>query len=232
MLAGTELLALIYRQEQVTLLHGDGQLLQAETVFARVSGSARRLLTLERTALNLLQRTSGIATATRKFVEAVECTKCQVLDTRKTAPGMRRLEKLAVRAGRGVNHRIGLFDAILIKNNHITAAGGVSQALAQCRKSGLAIELEVRTFDELDEALAQQRNSSITRQLHTGASSPSSRASRRTRQNRSIRQYLSRHDSRLRRRPELILHLRERSPTRPQRWISVSASNSGAIGNK
>ncbi len=153
-LAGTPLLALVYQHEQVTIVHGDGPLLEAETVFARVTGSARRLLTLERTALNLLQRTSGIATATRKFVEAVEGTKCQVLDTRKTAPGMRRLEKLAVRAGGGVNHRIGLFDAILIKNNHITAAGGVSQALQQCRKSGLAIELEVSTFDELNEALA------------------------------------------------------------------------------
>ena len=155
-LAGTSLLELIYRQEAVAVDYSDGHYLETETVFARVTGSARRLLTLERTAPNLLQRTSGIATATRQFVEAVEGTNCRVLDTRKTAPGMRRLEKLAVRAGGGVNHRIGLFDAILIKNNHITAAGGVTQALANCRERELPIELEVRTFDELREALANQ----------------------------------------------------------------------------
>ncbi len=154
-LAGTPLLALIYRREDVRLLHGDGDSLPAETVFARVVGSARRLLALERTALNLLQRACGIATATRRFVEAVAGTKCKVLDTRKTAPGMRRFDKLAVRAGGGLNHRLGLFDAVLIKNNHIAAAGGVAPVLANCRRnSSLSIEIEVRTLDELREALA------------------------------------------------------------------------------
>ncbi len=154
-LAGVPLLALLYRREEVCLLHGDGDSLPAETVFARVSGSARRLLALERTALNLLQRACGIATATRKFVAAVTGTKCKVLDTRKTAPGMRRFDKLAVRAGGGSNHRLGLFDAVLIKNNHIAAAGGVARALDNCRRSSsLSIEIEVRTLDELREALA------------------------------------------------------------------------------
>lgn len=154
-LAGAPLLALLYPQEEVYLLYHDGDALPAETVFARVNGSTRRLLTIERTALNLLQRASGIAAAARKFVEAVAGTRCKVLDTRKTAPGMRRFEKLAVRAGGGINHRIGLFDAVLIKNNHIAAAGGVAQALDNCRRGGgLPIEIEVRTFDQLREALA------------------------------------------------------------------------------
>jgi nicotinate-nucleotide pyrophosphorylase (carboxylating) len=157
-LAGTPLLPLIYGRDSVELLYHDGDGLAPETIFARVTGSARSLLTLERTALNLIQRTSGIATLTRKFVDAVEGTDCKVLDTRKTTPGMRRIEKLAVKAGGGVNHRIGLFDAILIKNNHITAAGGVAQALANCRRSGLPIELEVRSFEELREALANGAN--------------------------------------------------------------------------
>ncbi len=155
-LAGMPLLALIYRHEEVCLLHSDGDSLPAETVFARVSGLARRLLTLERTALNFLQRAGGIATTTRKFVEALKGTKCKALDTRKTTPGMRRLEKLAVQAGGGCNHRIGLFDAVLIKNNHIAAAGGVARALDNCRRgSDLPIEIEVRTLDELHEALAR-----------------------------------------------------------------------------
>ncbi len=154
-LAGAPLLASIYRQEEVRLLRGDGNALPAETVFARVSGSTRRLLALERTALNLLQRACGIATATRRFVAAVAGTKCKVLDTRKTAPGMRRFDKLAVRAGGGANHRLGLFDAVLIKNNHIAAAGGVARAFDNCRRnSSLPIEIEVRTIDELGEALA------------------------------------------------------------------------------
>ena len=153
-LAGVELLDQIYRGEQVTLLSQSGEAISADTIFARVSGSARRLLTLERTALNFLQRLSGIATTARRFVEAVEGSGCQVLDTRKTTPGLRRLEKLAVRAGGAGNHRFGLYDGILIKNNHITAAGGVRQALDLARAQSLPIEIEVRSSSELDEALA------------------------------------------------------------------------------
>lgn len=152
--AGTPLLALIYAEEELEILHSDGTALDAEVVFARVRGSARKLLTLERTALNFIQRTCGIATQSRRFAEAVEGTNCKVLDTRKTTPGLRRLEKLAVLAGGCVNHRVGLFDAILIKNNHITAAGGVAQALEHCEASGLSVEIEVRSFDELEAALA------------------------------------------------------------------------------
>jgi nicotinate-nucleotide pyrophosphorylase (carboxylating) len=153
-LAGTPLLPLIYAEEQVEILRTDGASLNAEVVFARVSGSARRLLAFERTALNFLQRTSGIATQARKFAEAVAGTGCTVIDTRKTTPGLRRVEKLAVKAGGCENHRVGLFDAILIKNNHITAAGGVAEALKRCEGSGLSIEIEVRSFEELDDALA------------------------------------------------------------------------------
>ncbi len=153
-LAGTPLLPLIYAEEELEILYSDGTALDAEVVFARVRGSARELLTLERTALNFIQRTCGIATQSRRFAEAVEGTNCKVLDTRKTTPGLRRLEKLAVLAGGCMNHRVGLFDAILIKNNHITAAGGVEQALKRCEASGLPVEIEVRSFDELEAALA------------------------------------------------------------------------------
>ena len=152
--AGVELLDQIYNGEEVALLSQSGDAIPGDTIFARVSGSARRLLTLERTALNFLQRLSGIATTARRFVEAVEGTGCRVLDTRKTTPGLRRLEKLAVRAGGATNHRFGLYDAILIKNNHITAAGGVGRALELAGAQGLPIEIEVRSFAELDEALA------------------------------------------------------------------------------
>ncbi len=153
-LAGTPLLPLIYTEERLEILHHDGASLDADVVLARVSGSAQRLLAFERTALNFIQRTSGIATQASKFAEVVAGTGCTVLDTRKTTPGLRRIEKLAVKAGGCENHRVGLFDAILIKNNHITAAGGVAEALQRCAGSGLSIEIEVRTFDELDAAIA------------------------------------------------------------------------------
>ena len=98
-------------------------------VIATVRGTARELLTRERTALNFLQRLSGIATLAHAYVTAVEGTNCRILDTRKTTPGLRELEKQAARAGGATNHRMGLYDAVLIKNNHITAAGGVRAAL-------------------------------------------------------------------------------------------------------
>lgn len=153
-LAGTPLLPLLYDQEDVRILHADGEVVETGQVFARVRGSVRRLLTLERTSLNLLQRASGVATLTSRFVSAIEGTGCTLLDTRKTQPGMRIIDKLAVRAGGGTNHRLGLFDAILIKNNHIDAAGGVREAVARCTTAGLPVEVEVRDFREIDEALA------------------------------------------------------------------------------
>jgi nicotinate-nucleotide pyrophosphorylase (carboxylating) len=151
--AGVELLPQIYDAGRVELLAKSGDDVESDFVLARVAGSARQLLTLERTALNFLQRLSGIATLARKFVDAVKGTGCQVLDTRKTTPGLRRLEKLAAHAGGVTNHRMGLYDAILIKNNHITAAGGVAQALRNVASAGLPVEIEVRSFEELEQAL-------------------------------------------------------------------------------
>lgn len=152
-LAGTPLLELIYTLESLEIAVHDGSEVAAGTIFARVTGTARRLLTCERTALNLLQRSCGVATFTRQFVDALRDTRCTLLDTRKTSPGMRLIDKLAVQAGGGSNHRAGLYDAILIKNNHITSAGGVRRALELCANRSLPAEIEVRDFEELDEAL-------------------------------------------------------------------------------
>jgi nicotinate-nucleotide pyrophosphorylase (carboxylating) len=121
-----------------------------------IEGSAAALLGAERTALNLLQRLSGIATLTALYVEAVRDTRARVLDTRKTTPGLRALEKAAVVAGGGINHRAGLYDAILIKENHAAMAGGVGRAvrLARAAAPGVPLEVECRTVEEVDEALA------------------------------------------------------------------------------
>ncbi|MBI5309668.1 MAG: carboxylating nicotinate-nucleotide diphosphorylase [Actinobacteria bacterium] len=122
---------------------------------ATISGQAAALLTGERTALNFLMHLSGISTAAAQAVRAIEGTACRILDTRKTTPGMRALEKAAVAAGGATNHRQGLYDAILIKENHIAAAGGIAAAIARCREgSDLPLEVEVRNPAEIDEALA------------------------------------------------------------------------------
>jgi nicotinate-nucleotide pyrophosphorylase (carboxylating) len=156
--AGTGVLPLIYEIRggvaDLRIDKSDGQAAAAGDTIARVQGKARTLLECERVALNFLQRLSGIATLARRFVEQVAGTPCRVLDTRKTTPGLRRLEKMAAAAGGAANHRLGLYDAILIKNNHITAAGGVRPALEAARRaSNLPIEIEVRTLAELHEAL-------------------------------------------------------------------------------
>jgi nicotinate-nucleotide pyrophosphorylase (carboxylating) len=156
-LAGIELLPLVFETCKVDLFHFSGARLDAGTEVACVRGSARALLTGERTALNFVQRLSGVATLTSTYVREVEGTGCRILDTRKTTPGLRRLEKMATAAGGGVNHRMGLYDAVLIKNNHITAAGGVRAALDRSRggvRLNISVEVEVRTLAELDEALA------------------------------------------------------------------------------
>lgn len=155
-LAGIELLPLIYESRggaDVGLLTRSGASAKTGDVLATVSGKARTLLECERVALNFLQRLSGIATLARQYVDAVE-GKTRVLDTRKTTPGLRQLEKMAAAAGGVVNHRKGLFDAVLIKNNHITAAGGVRSALERTKSFHGSIEIEVRTRAELEEALA------------------------------------------------------------------------------
>jgi nicotinate-nucleotide pyrophosphorylase (carboxylating) len=127
-------------------------------VLALVSGRTRSLLTAERTALNFLGRMSGIATLTRQFVDAVEGTKAVILDTRKTVPGLRMVDKLAVQRGGGQNHRIGLYDMILIKDNHIDSAGSIIKAvtLARSAHTGLEVEVEARTLADVREALTIQ----------------------------------------------------------------------------
>ena len=150
--AGVELLPLIF--DALELKVASGAVLGSGDIIAVARGSARWLLTHERVSLNFLQRLSGIATETRRYVDALAGTSCRVLDTRKTTPGLRQLEKIAVAAGGGTNHRIGLYDAVLIKNNHITAAGGVRAALEATRNAPVSVEIEVRTRAELEEALA------------------------------------------------------------------------------
>lgn len=134
----------------------DGEEVLKGEVIAAFQAKANAILKGERVALNFLQRLSGIATLTRQFVKKVEATGVKILDTRKTTPGLRALEKYAVQMGGGNNHRLGLFDRYLIKDNHIAAFGSVSKAVEAClqkRKRGLLMEVEVRNFDELKEAL-------------------------------------------------------------------------------
>ena len=157
-LAGVELAPLVFEQVSpgvcsVEILKRSGARLQPGEVIAVVEGPARVLLTGERTALNFMQRLSGVATLASAYAREVEGTRCRVLDTRKTTPGLRRLEKMAAAAGGVTNHRAGLYDAILIKNNHIVAAGGVALALERTRGAGVPVEIEVRAKAELDEAL-------------------------------------------------------------------------------
>jgi nicotinate-nucleotide pyrophosphorylase (carboxylating) len=152
--AGLGLLDEIYATPVISLKR-DGDACAAGETIATVQATARLLLERERVALNFLQRLSGVATAARQFADAVAGTGCRVLDTRKTTPGLRTLEKQAAAAGGVTNHRMGLYDAILIKNNHIAAAGGVPAAIERARAaSPLPIEIEVRTRAELREALA------------------------------------------------------------------------------
>ena len=134
----------------------DGAHVRPDDVVLTLSGPARAILTGERVALNFLQRLSGVATLTRRFADAVEGTDARILDTRKTTPGWRSLEKAAVRAGGGVNHRMGLHDAVMIKDNHVEIAGGITSAVLAVREQNtrkLPVIVEVRTLDELDEAL-------------------------------------------------------------------------------
>lgn len=151
--------ALIDERVQVEFAIHDGDRVTKGQVFGMVSGPTRALLSGERTALNFLQRMSGIATLTHAFVQAVRPYRAVILDTRKTAPGLRSLDKWAVSLGGGQNHRGGLFDMVLIKNNHITAVGSITAAIQRvrdCDDRHRPIEVEVRTLDELREALALQ----------------------------------------------------------------------------
>ena len=136
----------------------DGDRIAATQVIFEITGGARPVLTGERTALNFLQVLSGTATATRRFVDAVTGTGCRILDTRKTLPGLRSAQKYAVRCGGGDNHRMGLYDRVLIKENHIAAAGSISGAIAAARRAAPAItvEVEVESLGEFAEALSAQ----------------------------------------------------------------------------
>ncbi len=143
----------------VEVLIGDGAHVKKGDIAMIVSGKIRSLLQTERLMLNIMQRMSGIATMTNKYVERLAGTHTHVLDTRKTTPGMRMLEKQAVKIGGGVNHRIGLFDMILLKDNHVDFAGGISNAINRCHEYlkakglDLKIEIEVRNFDELKQVM-------------------------------------------------------------------------------
>jgi nicotinate-nucleotide pyrophosphorylase (carboxylating) len=159
-LAGLEVSRAVFQQLdpgiEFTPFAKDGDRVRAGAEIARLSGSTQALLMGERVALNLLQHMSGIATLTSKYVEHLKGHKAQMLDTRKTLPGLRQLEKYAVRMGGGKNHRFGLFDGILIKDNHIKAAAGITNAVALARKNThhlLGVEVETRTLAEVLEAL-------------------------------------------------------------------------------
>lgn len=135
----------------------DGDAVAAGDELLAVAGDARAILAAERVALNLLGRLSGVATLTARYVAAVEGTETRILDTRKTTPGMRALEKAAVVAGGGISHRFGLYDAILVKENHVRVAGGVEEAARRAlagAPDGVTVEIEVESLEELDEALA------------------------------------------------------------------------------
>lgn len=162
-LAGVEVAKRVFArfdpEMKVEVLIGDGAHVRKGDIAMVVSGKVRSLLQTERLMLNIMQRMSGIATMTNKYVERLKGTNTHVLDTRKTTPGLRMLEKQAVKIGGGMNHRIGLFDMILLKDNHIDFAGGIANAINRCheylREKGLdlKIEIEVRNFDELCQAM-------------------------------------------------------------------------------
>jgi len=160
-LAGIEMAREVFHQvnQDINFLgrHPDGEDLSSSTVIATISGPLRSLLTAERVALNLLQRLSGIATLTRQYVNGIEGTKARIVDTRKTTPGLRALEKYAVTIGGGKNHRFGLFDGILIKDNHIAAVGSLTEAVKRAREKAphtLKIEVETENLDQVREAIS------------------------------------------------------------------------------
>ncbi|MGH8494527.1 MAG: carboxylating nicotinate-nucleotide diphosphorylase [Gammaproteobacteria bacterium] len=147
--------ARVDRRVRTEWLHTDGETVSPGTEIGRLTGPARAILTGERTALNFLQTLSGTATVTRAYVDAIAGTGCTLLDTRKTLPGLRAAQKYAVRCGGGRNHRMGLYDAMLIKENHIAAAGGIAAALDEARRNapGRPVEIEVESLAQLEEAL-------------------------------------------------------------------------------
>ena len=157
---GKDLIIEVFKQVDpsvvVNICVNDGDFVSANSTLFTASGSARAILTAERTALNFVQTLSGTATTTAHYVKELSGTSTQLLDTRKTIPGLRALQKYAVKCGGGANHRIGLFDAFLIKENHIAACGGINNAVAQAKlnHADKPIEVEVESFDELEQAIS------------------------------------------------------------------------------
>ena len=161
---GKDLIIEVFKQVDpsvvVNIYVNDGDFVSANSPLFSASGSARAILTAERTALNFVQTLSGTATTTAHYVKELSGTNTQLLDTRKTIPGLRALQKYAVKCGGGANHRIGLFDAFLIKENHIAACGGINNAVAQAKlnHADKPIEVEVESFDELEQAISAGAN--------------------------------------------------------------------------
>jgi nicotinate-nucleotide pyrophosphorylase (carboxylating) len=162
--AGLPLARMVFRELdpalEVEIAAGEGETVEAGTVLLRLEGKLRPILAGERTALNILQHLCGVATETARFVERVRPAKTRILDTRKTLPGLRRLEKYAVLMGGGENHRFGLYDAILIKDNHLAVVAGAGEGkiarairLTRAARPGLPVEIEVETVEEMEEAL-------------------------------------------------------------------------------
>lgn len=163
MLAGVEVAARVFRRYdpdvQVKVLVRDGERVEKGTRLLEVSGRARSLLTAERTSLNIIQRMSGIATETARYVEAIRGTRARLIDTRKTTPGLRMLEKHAVTCGGGLNHRLGLDNGVMVKDNHIVVCGGIAKAVERARRQLpvlTKLEIECDRLEQVEEALAAQ----------------------------------------------------------------------------
>lgn len=163
-IAGLEVIEILFKivdpDLNLELNVSDGAEVSTGMIIGKIIGKASSILTAERTALNFLQRMSGIATMTNVYIEKIKHTRARILDTRKTVPGLRQLDKLAVKIGGGTNHRIGLFDMFLIKDNHIAAAGSITKAVASCKKfkrnnnSNFKIEVETENIEQVKEALS------------------------------------------------------------------------------
>ena len=217
MIAGLEVAAEVFRAVDATLhlelLVADGAAVTPDTRVARIEGNARSILTAERTALNFLGRLSGIATLTARCVAAIAGTNAAIIDTRKTTPGLRALEKYAVRVGGGRNHRFALDDGILIKDNHIAAAGGIGPAIAGAKKGAphlLKIEVECETLEQVGEALAAGADVILLDNMNVG-------------QQREAVAVIRQHDARI------LIEASGNIGTNPERLAAVAATGVDVI---
>ena len=206
---------------EVRLRAKDGAQVEAGMVVAEAVGPVRALLLAERTALNFLQRLSGNATLTRKYVDAVKDFPCKVLDTRKTTPGLRTLEKYAVRMGGGMNHRIGLYDAALVKDNHIEATGSISEAVKAVRRHApfmAKVEVEASNLKQVQEAIDAGADVIMLDNMNLAQMAEAVKLVNKRARRRSFRRHYARDRSAKSPRPVLILFLPARSPI-PRRWL-------------